>query len=128
VRQPSGSASLLTRRVSSLSPRAALAYGRSVSERAVTEYVVECLWPDVHESDLRALDMRATAEADRLSAAGTPVSYLGSLLMREDEVVLCLFEGGLEAIRAAVEAAEVPFDRILEAARSPWNLPTADRP
>jgi len=42
--------------------------------------------------------------------------------MREDEVVLCLFAGEREAIRAAAEAAEVPFERILESARSPWNL------
>jgi hypothetical protein len=99
-----------------------------VSECRVTEYVAECLWPDVHASDLRALDLRASEQAERLSADGRPVSYLGSLLMREDEVVLCLFEGELEAVRTAVEAAEIPFDRILEAERSPWNMPTADRP
>jgi hypothetical protein len=99
-----------------------------VSEAAVSEYVAECLWPDVHENDLRALDVRASEQAERLTADGRPVDYLGSLLMREDEVVLCLFRGELGAVRAAVEAAEIPFDRILEAARSPWNLPTADRP
>ena len=99
-----------------------------MSEPAVSEYVAECLWPDVHENDLRALDVRASEQAERLTADGRPVDYLGSLLMREDEVVLCLFRGELGAVRAAVEAAEIPFDRILEAARSPWNLPTADRP
>lgn len=99
-----------------------------MSEPAVTEYVAECLWPDVHESDLRALDVRAGQQADRLTANGRPVDYLGSLLIREDEVVLCLFRGELPAVRTAVDAAEIPFDRILEAARSPWNLPTADRP
>ncbi len=99
-----------------------------MSEPAVTEYVAECLWPDVHESDLQALDVRASEQAERLTADGRPVSYLGSLLMREDEVVLCLFQGEREAVRTAVEAAEIPFDRILEAAHSPWNLPTAGRP
>jgi hypothetical protein len=99
-----------------------------VSGSAVSEYVAECLWPDVHESDLRALDGRASEQAERLTAAGRPVEYLGSLLMREDEVVLCLFRGEPGAVRTAVEAAAIPFERILEAARSPWNLPTADRP
>jgi hypothetical protein len=44
------------------------------------------------------------------------------MLMREDRVVLCLFEGGLDAVREVAEAAEIPFERILETARSPWNL------
>jgi len=99
-----------------------------MSEPAVTEYVVECLWPDVHETDLQALDVRASEQAERLTGDGRPVDYLGSLLMRQDEVVLCLFRGDLDAVRTVVETAEIPFDRILEAARSPWNLPTADRP
>jgi hypothetical protein len=98
-----------------------------VSECRVTEYVAECLWPDVHEPELRELDQRASEQAERLTASGRPVTYLGSLLIREDEVVLCLFQGEVEAVRAAIEAAEIPFDRILETARSPWNLSTADR-
>lgn len=99
-----------------------------MSEPAVSEYVAECLWPDVHESGLRALDMRASEQAERLTADGRPVDYLGSLLMREDEVVLCLFRGELGAVRMAIEASKIPFDRILEAARSPWNLPGTDPP
>jgi hypothetical protein len=86
------------------------------------EYIAECLWPDVHESDLQALDVRATEQAERLTAGGRPVGYLGSLLMREDEVVLCLFRGELDDVRQAVEAAQVPVERILEAARSPWSV------
>lgn len=86
-----------------------------------TEFVAECLWPDVHESDLQALDQRARAQAERLASADRPVRYLGSLLMREDEVVLCLFEGELDEVREAAQAAEIPFERILETARSPWR-------
>jgi hypothetical protein len=40
--------------------------------------------------------------------------------MREDEVVLCLFHGRPDDVRRVVEAAAIPFDRILEAACSPW--------
>lgn len=81
------------------------------------EYVTECFWPGVRESDLRALDDRVHAHA-----AGEPVHYLGSLLMREDEVVLCLFEGNAEAVRRVAEQAAIPFERILTAAQSPWPL------
>ena len=88
-----------------------------------TEIVAECLWPDVRERDLHALDQRAGEQAERLAAAGRPVRYLGSLLMREDEVVLCLFEGEVDQVREAAEAARIPYDRILETAGSPWRTP-----
>jgi hypothetical protein len=87
------------------------------------EYVVECFWPGIDTAAVRDLDARAAATADELTRDGTPVRYLGSLLMRTDEVVLCLYEGDEPAVRSAAERAEVPFERILEAAHSPW--PTA---
>ncbi|PWU22628.1 MAG: DUF4242 domain-containing protein [Candidatus Rokuibacteriota bacterium] len=90
-----------------------------------TEYVAECFWPGVDAAAVRALDARATRVAAELSRAGTPVRYLGSLLMREDEVVLCLFAGPEASVRKAAELAEVPFERLLEAAGSPWLPETA---
>jgi hypothetical protein len=42
--------------------------------------------------------------------------------MHEDEVVLCLYEGAEPAVREAAERADVRFERILEAARSPWPI------
>jgi len=88
-----------------------------MASQPASEFVVECLWPDVHADDLRALDERAT---DVVAAEGGSVRYLGSLLMREDEVVLCLFRGELEAIQRVADTARIPYDRILETARSPW--------
>jgi hypothetical protein len=88
----------------------------------VSEFVVECLWPDVRESDLRVLDERVREHAERLALAGLPVRYIGSMLLREDEVVFCLFEGELDAVREVAKAAEIPFERMLETARSTWNL------
>jgi len=84
-----------------------------------TEYLAECFWPGVHESDLIALDDRVNASAAELSADGDVVRYLGSLLMREDEVVLCRFEGSESAVRRVAERAAIPFERILEADHSP---------
>jgi Protein of unknown function (DUF4242) len=90
------------------------------------EYLAECFWPDVRENELHELDERAEAAAREVSAAGRPVRYLGSLLMRADEVVLCLFEGSPQAVREAAERAKVPFERIVETARSPWPNATTD--
>jgi hypothetical protein len=48
------------------------------------------------------------------------VRYHGSVLMREDEVVLCFFEGTAEGVRHAAQDAAIPFERIMETAGSPW--------
>ena len=98
----------------------------AVERDASREFVAECLWPDVHEDDLHALDQRAAHETTRLAAGGRAVHYLGSMLMREDEVVLCRFAGEGDAVREAADAARVPFQRILETASSPWSLPEAN--
>jgi hypothetical protein len=90
------------------------------------EYLAECFWPGVREGELHELDERATATAAEVSAAGRPVRYLGSLLMRRDEVVLCLYEGSPDAVREAAERAQVPFERIVETARSPWPVAETD--
>jgi hypothetical protein len=89
-------------------------------ESAMREYVAECFWPGVQDRDLQALDERVAAVTAELARAGEDVRYLGSMLMREDEVVLCLFAGAEAAVRTIAERAAIPFERILEAARSPW--------
>jgi hypothetical protein len=76
-------------------------------------FVVECFWPDVQERDLVALDRRVRSATSEL-AAQRPIRYLGSILLREDEVVLYQFEGSAQAVREAAERAGVPFERILE--------------
>ncbi len=85
-------------------------------------YVAECFWPGVSERDLSALDERTQACVAELSRGGASVRYLGSLLLRADEVVLCRFEGDADDVRVAAESAGIPFERILETAQSPWAL------
>ncbi len=75
-------------------------------------FVAECYWPDVREEDIRALDRRIAAALD------DGVRYLGSVLIREDEVVLCHFEGTADAIRRVAEQARVPYERLLATAVS----------
>lgn len=96
-----------------------------MADEATTEYLAECFWPGVDEAAVHALDARAGASAGELTRAGEPVRYLGSILMREDEVVLCLFEGTEEVVRRAAARAEIPFERILEATGSPWPITNA---
>ena len=58
---------------------------------------------------------------DRVIAELAPdraVRYLGSILLRDDEVVLCQFEGPAGSVRDVAELAEVPFERILATASS----------
>jgi hypothetical protein len=81
-------------------------------------FVAECFWPDVTESDLEQLDRRVTAAASRLGHDSRPLSYLGSILVREDEVVLCHFEGVEADVRLLAEQAAIPFARILETTSS----------
>jgi hypothetical protein len=78
-------------------------------------FVAECYWPDVREEDVRALDRQIAASLE------DDVRYLGSVLLREDEVVLCQFEGTADAIRRVAERARVPYERLLAAT---VNFPT----
>lgn len=87
------------------------------------EYLAECFWPGVEDADLHALDQRVAAAVSD-APGGDGVRYLGSLLVRVDEVVLCLFEGSEAAVRSTATRAQVPFERILEAAQSPWPIET----
>jgi hypothetical protein len=70
-------------------------------------FVAECYWPDVREEEVRTLDRRI---ADSLV---DDVRYVGSVLIREDEVVLCHFEGTADAIRRVAARAHVPYERLL---------------
>jgi uncharacterized protein DUF4242 len=86
----------------------------------MTSFVAECFWVGVTDDDLRGLDARALASVEGLAAEGERVRYLGSVLMRADEVVLCFFEGSEDVVRRAAKAAGIPFERVLETASSSW--------
>ena len=77
-------------------------------------YVAECFWPGVTEQDVGELDVRAHASVEEAARVGESVRYLGSILMRTDEVVLCRFQGAAAAVRRAAERAAIPFERIVE--------------
>jgi hypothetical protein len=85
---------------------------------ASARYVAECFWSGVSEDDLPVLDRRIGA---CVTEHGDAVRYFGSMLIVDDEVVLCLFEGPAAAVRRVAEAAGLPFERILRGTGSPWT-------
>ncbi len=95
-------------------------------EAGTSSFVAECFWPGVGESDLEELERRVEAVVSA-QTGDEPVRYLGAILMREDEVVLCQFEGSADAVRRAAEQAGVPFERILETTGSTTRFTSAQR-
>jgi hypothetical protein len=88
-----------------------------------TSYVAECFWSGVREDDLTELDRRIEASVAELASHGEPIRYLGSMLIIDDEVVLCLFEGPIAAVRQVARQAAIPFERILRSTRAPGSGP-----
>lgn len=65
----------------------------------------------------------ARGRAQRAAELGTGVRYLRTTFLPGDETVLHLFEApSVPALHGAVRAAELPFERIVEAVE---GLPTA---
>jgi hypothetical protein len=72
----------------------------------------ECLVPGMTRPVAEAMAVRIAAELAR-SPYGQRVAFLGSLLMLEDEVLICIFAGAPADVRAVSVQAGVPFERIL---------------
>jgi len=80
--------------------------------------VAECLLPGLTPALAEAFGERLRAEAASFPGQ---VAFIGSLLMPEDEVLLCLFAGPVADIRALSERAGLPFERILHCVGLSWN-------
>jgi hypothetical protein len=72
--------------------------------------IAECLLPGVNAALAEELGERIRTE---LARSRSPVTFAGSLLMPEDEVLLLLFAGPVAEVRAVSERAGLPFERIL---------------
>jgi hypothetical protein len=63
---------------------------------------------------------RARRAAEELSGEGTPVRFLRSIFVPEDETCFYLYEAAsAEAVREAARRAELAFERVVEAVASP---------
>jgi hypothetical protein len=91
----------------------------------VTGFLVELY---VSQSDAAAVAHgaeRTRLAAEELTREGTPVRYLRSIFVPEDETCFFLCEAGsAEAVREAVRRAALTFDRVAEAVAEPRDQPT----
>ena len=55
------------------------------------------------------------------------MTFVGSLLMPEDEVLLCLFAGPSAEVAHISERAGLPFERILGCLRIGWTQPEPEK-
>ena len=95
---------------------------------AVTEYLAECLWPGVTAAELTDLDARARQTAEATAGSGDEVTYAGSILMPEDEVVFFVFTGpSADAVRNVAARVGIPFERIVGSVRVAATTETRER-
>jgi len=93
---------------------------RSSAPDLVTTFLVERYWPGIDATALPTVLQRLDAAAQAMTAEGTPVEHLGSILMPIDEVVFSLIAAGGESLVREVNArAELPVDRISAAITLP---------
>ena len=79
-------------------------------------FLVERYWPGVDEAIAQRVVASLEQAARVMTAEGTPVAHVGSILMPADEVVFSLIEAADEqAARRVNEPADVPLDRIAAA-------------
>ena len=82
----------------------------------MAEYLVELY---VSRADAGAAERgadEARVAAEQLTREGTPVRYLRSIFVPDDETCFLLYEAGsVESVREAVRRAAIPFDRVAEA-------------
>jgi hypothetical protein len=81
----------------------------------MTMYLVERTLPGLTVADLAEAQLALVASCARLSARGSRVRYLRSLLVPDRGRCLCLFEAGAaELVARANDTAQFPFTRIDE--------------
>jgi hypothetical protein len=90
----------------------------NIGSADATWQVAECMLPGINQAVAEALSDQVRAA---LARSASPVAFLGSLLMPEDEVLLCLFAGPLAEVRAISEQAGLPFERILRCVGLRWT-------
>ena len=81
----------------------------------MASYLVELYLPRSCAGGLRAEAARARAAAEEAGGAGTPIRYIRSIFVPEDEICFHLYEGGSAAsVENAIAAAGLAFERIVE--------------
>ncbi|TML61312.1 MAG: DUF4242 domain-containing protein [Actinobacteria bacterium] len=82
----------------------------------MTRYMVERSLPGFSEEQLPGAAGAAKTASTRMTQEGTPVRYLRSTFVPQEEKCYCLFEGeSEEVVKTVQERAGLPYDRIVEA-------------
>ena len=82
-------------------------------------YLVECFWPGVSESRVA----RAVRQLAALDTGRAAVTCADTILVPDDEIVLCVFEGrSTEAVRVSAERAGLPAERIVACVQVPTRI------
>lgn len=83
-------------------------------------YLVERYLTGIPLPDVIAAATRASSAADELRAEGTPVRYLDSTFVPEEESCFCTFEAAdAEIVRSVNDQAGFTYARIMPAVRLP---------
>jgi hypothetical protein len=87
-------------------------------------YLVECFWPGVSEGRVA----RAVRQLAATGTGGDAVIWADSILVPDDEIVLCVFEGrSVEAVRASARRAGLPAERIVTCVQVPTLIPREEQ-
>lgn len=77
-------------------------------------YVVERYVPGVPRPELERALVPLGAVTEQMRSEGTPVRWLGSTIVPQDEACFCQFDGPSEAaVAEANRRARIAFDRIV---------------
>jgi hypothetical protein len=82
------------------------------------EFVVELYIARTDAAAMRRAARRARVAAQELTVLGTPVRFMRSIFVPEDETCFLLYEAASsDAVRVAAARAHLPSDRVAEVAR-----------
>lgn len=86
----------------------------------MAEFLLELYVPRTDADAVERGARSARLAAEELTREGTPVSYLRSIFVPEDETCFYLYEAAsADAVREAARRARLPFERVAEAVAEP---------
>lgn len=76
-------------------------------------YAAKCYWPGITRTELEQVSARVAGTRRKRGAEA--VTYRGSLLFADDDLVPCLFEGPSPvAVKRASDRAGIPCERVMD--------------
>jgi hypothetical protein len=82
----------------------------------MVEFLIEQYVPGANAGAVERAAKRARVAAEELTREGSPVRYLRSIFVPEDETCFYLYEAAsVEAVREAAQRASLPFERVAAA-------------